>query len=754
MLACVRSIAVRPLVLLAAASLALAACGGGGGTTTHAISGTVSGATGVTLTLGGAGSGTATSGTGGAYAFTGLANGAYTVTPARTGYLFTPSSRSVALASADVSGIDFQAAALPVEHAISGTVTGATGVTLTLGGAGSGTTTSGTGGAYAFTGLANGAYTVTPSRTGYVFTPSSRSVTLAGADLAEVDFTATLVVAGERTVSGAVTGAVLDGVTVTLGGAAERVTATDAAGQFAFTLLPAGVYTVTPSAAGVLFAPSTRSAVVSTADVALDPFAGEALVAYPGPAGMSVDARLWDGAARHARPVSGVALLGVALTHAPALKSYPVVLSVLPEALGGQVTSVRARMMLNAAAATGDTTARAGIDLVFQPLAYRVAAPHNQARALYLRVALSQTGSDAPVAVRQAFECTSDDCSTTSGVGTSSGATWASAGAAATTGAYYTVSITIDPAARLVTYSLSGGAYTTPLVATIDLSAGSPPFPVDLSAANAFRTRLFAQVRGGATGGGDGSLEATFDDVALGQGGGALTAFDDFQGVSRFDPARWSVGEESIVTTRPFPPQLYMVLAQEGRPAVNGLNLSSTPRALQARVGVESWSQAGGGQLGARLAAALYNDGSGGLGTAPDVPGPGSQVGDLIAQISRTRTDVSVAVVRCNVAVCSAATGAGLTFVKERASLGTLTSGASSVLLLAWDAASHTVMFQLDGNPPVVFNPVAAGYPVVGAPGHPFWQLGTHASAAGPGVDFAAGSSGRISALFWEVKTL
>ena len=33
------------------------------------------------------------------------------------------------------------------------------------------------------------------------------------------------------------------------------------------------------------------------------------------------------------------------------------------------------------------------------------------------------------------------------------------------------------------------------------------------------------------------------------------------------------------------------------------------------------------GAVGARLAAALYNDGSGGLGTGADVPGPGSQVG-------------------------------------------------------------------------------------------------------------------------------
>jgi hypothetical protein len=76
---------------------------------------------------------------------------------------------------------------------ISGTITPAangSGATVTLSGAGSATATADSSGNYTFTGLANGAYTVTPSKTGFVFTPASRSVTVSGANQTAVSFTA------------------------------------------------------------------------------------------------------------------------------------------------------------------------------------------------------------------------------------------------------------------------------------------------------------------------------------------------------------------------------------------------------------------------------------------------------------------------------------------------------------------------------------------------------------------------------------
>jgi len=63
------------------------------------------------------------------------------------------------------------------------------GVTMTLSGDAGGTTTTNSSGNYAFTGLANGSYTVTPGKAGYTFTPTSRAVTISGANRTGQSFT-------------------------------------------------------------------------------------------------------------------------------------------------------------------------------------------------------------------------------------------------------------------------------------------------------------------------------------------------------------------------------------------------------------------------------------------------------------------------------------------------------------------------------------------------------------------------------------
>jgi hypothetical protein len=143
-------------------------------------------------------------------------------------------------------------------HAITGTVTGATGVTVTLSGAASRTTTTDGTGHYAFAGLSSGSYTVVPSLAGHVFEPVSAAVVVNGADVStHTSFAAAASGGATYTLSGTVSGAVQSNVVVTLGGAATGSVLTDAGGHYTFSGLTGGTYTVTASLAGYAFSPIT-----------------------------------------------------------------------------------------------------------------------------------------------------------------------------------------------------------------------------------------------------------------------------------------------------------------------------------------------------------------------------------------------------------------------------------------------------------------------------------------------------------------
>jgi beta-glucanase (GH16 family) len=154
-------------------------------------------AAGVVLNLSGtATASTSTSGSG-TFAFTGLANGSYTVTPSNTGYNFTPLSQTVTVDAANVTGVDFTSAAAPSTYAISGTISPSSlgaGSTVTLTGAGSAVTTADGSGNFSFPSRGNGSYTVTPSSTKATFNPMNSGVTVNGANVTGVNFTATATV--------------------------------------------------------------------------------------------------------------------------------------------------------------------------------------------------------------------------------------------------------------------------------------------------------------------------------------------------------------------------------------------------------------------------------------------------------------------------------------------------------------------------------------------------------------------------------
>src|SRR6185437_7438999 len=68
------------------------------------------------------------------------------------------------------------------------------GATLSLSGTATASATADASGNFTFTGLANGSYTVTPSKTGFTFTPASAPITVNGANVTGVNFTANAIV--------------------------------------------------------------------------------------------------------------------------------------------------------------------------------------------------------------------------------------------------------------------------------------------------------------------------------------------------------------------------------------------------------------------------------------------------------------------------------------------------------------------------------------------------------------------------------
>jgi len=256
--------------------------------TTYSISGTISpnaGGSGATVTLSGAASATTTTNTSGSYTFTGLVNGTYAVTPSNTGYTFSPGSQSVTISGSNVIGVNFTATGLPgTTYSISGTISpnaGGSGATVTLSGAASATTTTNTSGSYTFTGLVNGTYAVTPSNTGYTFSPGSQSVTISGSNVIGVNFTATGLPGTTYSISGTISpNAGGSGATVTLSGAASATTTTNTSGSYTFTGLVNGTYAVTPSNTGYTFSPGSQSVTISGSNVIGLNFTATAPVAH------------------------------------------------------------------------------------------------------------------------------------------------------------------------------------------------------------------------------------------------------------------------------------------------------------------------------------------------------------------------------------------------------------------------------------------------------------------------------------------
>jgi hypothetical protein len=206
--------------------------------------------------------------------------GNYTVTPSQTGFRFFPTNRVFTNLSTDESG-EFRR--IPI-YRVSGRVAdtkgnGISGVAITVGvqgdppPTGPGVTTTDAGGNYDFDFspvVFDVSYAVYPSKAGYSFSPilfrNAAGVDIPGIRLGlfrdNQPVTAVANFLATHSISGRVTDSIggVSGVTMTLSGQGAGTATTGVNGNYSFLNLVAGNdYTITPSKAGLAFAPASRS---------------------------------------------------------------------------------------------------------------------------------------------------------------------------------------------------------------------------------------------------------------------------------------------------------------------------------------------------------------------------------------------------------------------------------------------------------------------------------------------------------------
>ncbi len=237
---------------------------------TWSISGSISPASAgptTTLSLSGSSSGTTEADSSGNYSFSALTNGMYTVTPNNIGFTFAPTSQTVTVNGANQT-VNFSATPVPA-FSVSGNA-GIAGALIALTPSGetgtNATTKTDASGNYSFAQVIDGSYIVTPSLGSVTFTPTNQAVVVNGANVSGINFTA--VAPPTWSISGTITPVSLgSGVTLTLSGAGTGTAQTDGSGNFTFSGLLAGTYTVTPSKAGLAFTPANQSVTITNGNV-------------------------------------------------------------------------------------------------------------------------------------------------------------------------------------------------------------------------------------------------------------------------------------------------------------------------------------------------------------------------------------------------------------------------------------------------------------------------------------------------------
>lgn len=204
--------------------------------------------------------------TAGYYTFFGVPAGSYTLTPSKAEYSFTPASRSVTINTSNIANQNFLGkTGVSVSGRVS-TIAGAAipGVVVSRTG-GANPVTTNSAGYYTFIGVQPGTTTITPAKSGVRFTPTSKTITVAGSDISGENFIGnTGYDISGRIADGSGNG--VAGIVVKRSGS-NLTGSSNSAGFYTFTDVPNGTYTITPTGTGLSFSPENRSVTINNANV-------------------------------------------------------------------------------------------------------------------------------------------------------------------------------------------------------------------------------------------------------------------------------------------------------------------------------------------------------------------------------------------------------------------------------------------------------------------------------------------------------
>lgn len=194
--------------------------------------------------------------------------GTYSVTASEATGSYTFNTQPATVSTNDVQNINLTARG---KYSIGGSITVSGGgsissVTITVNGPTNGgpvlvPNQTVTGNAtYSFPNLGNGTYKVTAAKSGFTFSPEFINVPIDGAIQTGKNFTATPIT---YSISGTVSGT--SSVELALSGASSATTTTEASGNYTFSGLGNGFYTVTPSKSGYAFSPVSTNVTINGA---------------------------------------------------------------------------------------------------------------------------------------------------------------------------------------------------------------------------------------------------------------------------------------------------------------------------------------------------------------------------------------------------------------------------------------------------------------------------------------------------------